>query len=171
MERLDIVGDSSPFFNINKKEEKKSRKAKSGKVFSSSLSGAQKKNEEEEIRSILEIAAGEEVRLEDALDEIHEIGEELKENPKLSLVKDYRRAVGLFIRYVVKKGFTLEKQKLRGFKVLKLPPGQQPELTVIQIVDRKLDELARQILENQRDQLEILRRIDEIYGILVDIST
>ncbi len=171
MERLDIVGDSSPYLNVTKKDEKKNRKTKGKKVFSNTLSGAEKKEAEGEIRSILHLSAGSEIDVEEALDEIHEVGEQLKENPKLNLVKEYRKAVGIFIRYVIKKGFSLDKHKLRGFKVLKLPPGQQPELTVIQIVDKKLDELARQIMENQKDQLEILRRIDEIYGILIDITT
>jgi uncharacterized protein len=171
MERLDIVGDSSPYLNVNKKEKNKSRKAKGKKVFSGTLAGAREHDEEQQLRSIFGISEGRQVDLEEALDDIHEIGEELKDNPKLSLVKDYRRAVGVFVRYVVKNGFSLEKHKLRGFKVLKIPKGQQPELTVIRIVDKKLDELARQILENQKDQLEILRRIDEIYGILVDITT
>ena len=171
MERLNTVGESSPFFSIDKKEEKKSRKSKGKKVFSSTLSGAQKGDAEGQVRSVFGISAEEEISIAEVIDDIHEIGEELKQNPKLSLVKDYRQAVGSFVRYVVKKGFCLEKHRLRGFKVLKIPKGQQPELTVIQIVDKKLDELARQILENQKDQLDILRRIDEIHGILVDIST
>lgn len=171
MERLDVVGDSSPYFNINKKEDKKSRKSKGKKVFSSTLSGARKSEEEAEIRSVLGLTPEDDIDLEEALDDIHQIGEELKDNANLGLVKKYRQAVGAFVRFVVKNGFSLEKQRLRGFKVLKLPAGQQPELTVIQIVDKKLDNLARQILSNQRDQLDILKRIDEIYGILVDITT
>ena len=79
--------------------------------------------------------------------------------------------MGTFVRYVIRKGLLLEKQKLKGFKVLKLRPGEQPELTVVRIVDKKLNELAHQVLKNQKEQMEILKRIDEIHGILVDLVT
>lgn len=171
MERLDIVGDSSPYFNVNKKEEKKSKKSKGKKVFSKELDNVHTGSEADKVREALGLSESEELDPERALDEIHDIGERLKGNPNLALVKEYRKAVGIFVRFVLKNSYTLEKQRLSGFKVLKLPQGQQPELTIIQIVDKKLDNLARQILQNQKDQLEILRRIDEIQGILIDLTT
>jgi uncharacterized protein len=172
MERLDLVGDSSPYFNINKKEEKKKpKKSTKAPIFSSLLSEASENADREEVGNLMALSEKLDLAPERALDEIHDIGEKLKKNPSLTLVKEYRQAVGTFVRYVIRKGFVLEKQKLKGFKVLKLRPGEQPELTVVRIVDKKLNELARQVLKNQKEQLEILQKIDEIQGILVDLIT
>ena len=50
MERIDLVGDSSPFFNINKKEEKKKTKKTGSKtVFSAKLDEATEEQESVEI--------------------------------------------------------------------------------------------------------------------------
>jgi uncharacterized protein YaaR (DUF327 family) len=172
MERLDLVGDSSPYFNIHKKEEKKkSKKSSKAPLFSSLLNEASETEDREEVGNLMALSEHLDVAPEKALDEIHDIGEKLKKNPTLALVKEYRQAVGTFVRYVIRKGLLLDKQKLKGFKVLKLRPGEQPELTVVRIVDKKLNELAHQVLKNQKEQMEILKRIDEIHGILVDLFT
>lgn len=172
MERLDFVGDSSPYFNIHKKDEKKkSKKSSKAPLFSSLLNEASETADREEVGNLMALSENLDVAPEKALDEIHDIGEKLKKNPTLALVKEYRQAVGTFVRYVIRKGLLLEKKKLKGFKVLKLRPGEQPELTVVRIVDKKLNELAHQVLKNQKEQMEILKRIDEIHGILVDLVT
>ncbi len=47
---------------------------------------------------------------------------------------------------------------------------QQKKYVIIRIVDDRLESLASHVLKGQADQLEILRRIDEIHGMLVDLT-
>lgn len=101
--------------------------------------------------------------LERLLDNLHEQGELLKEEPSLGNIKSYKEAVKGFLALVVKKTYSLE-ENLSGINILK-----RKRLTLITVIDQKLDKLAAGIMVNQKDQLELLRKIDEIQGLLVDL--
>ncbi|MEW5817485.1 MAG: YaaR family protein [Spirochaetota bacterium] len=163
MERIDPFG--AAVFNTQHKESKKVKKKSLFKTGFSSLISSVESDEEGDFLTLDQ--AGEKKSLESFLDEIHELGDKLKENPTLSRVQAYKTAVRNFVRYIVKYNFVVEKQRLSGFKVLKRKG--QPELTLIKIIDKKLDQLAAGVLQNQKEQLEILRRINEIEGLLVDL--
>ena len=47
---------------------------------------------------------------------------------------------------------------------------QQKKYVILRVVDEKLERLTAHVLKGQADQLDILRRIDEINGLLVDLS-
>ena len=97
------------------------------------------------------------------LDGIHESGDKLKENPTVELVQAYKKAVRDFVHYVVEKSYTVE-EKTSGGNILK-----RKKYYRIAVIDESLEKLGAEILRNQRDKLEILRRVDEIYGMLVDL--
>ncbi|MDR0450835.1 MAG: YaaR family protein [Treponema sp.] len=40
---------------------------------------------------------------------------------------------------------------------------------MVQVVDRKLEEMAARLLSDQLSQLELLARLEEINGLLVDL--
>ena len=101
--------------------------------------------------------------LETLLDEVHEAGDRLKENPNVDLVQAYKKAVRDFVHHVVERSFAVE-QKTSGRNILK-----RNVYFRITVIDESLERLAAEILRNQRDNLEILRRVDEINGLLVDL--
>jgi uncharacterized protein len=101
--------------------------------------------------------------LEDLLDDVHETGDRLKENPSVDLVQAYKKAVRDFVHYVVERSFAVE-QKTSGRSILK-----RNAYFRVSVIDESLEKLAAEILRNQRDNLEILRRVDEINGMLVDL--
>jgi uncharacterized protein len=101
--------------------------------------------------------------LEDLLDGVHEAGDALKENPTVDLVQAYKKAVRDFVHYVVERSFAVE-QKTSGRSILK-----RNAYFRVSVIDEALEKLAAEILRNQRDNLEILRRVDEINGMLVDL--
>jgi uncharacterized protein YaaR (DUF327 family) len=101
--------------------------------------------------------------LESLLDEVHETGDRLKENPSVDLVQAYKKAVRDFVHYVVERSFAVE-QKTSGRNILK-----RNAYFRVSVIDESLEKLAAEILRNQRDNLEILRRVDEINGMLVDL--
>jgi uncharacterized protein len=101
--------------------------------------------------------------LEELLDGVHQAGDKLKENPNVELVQAYKKAVRDFIHYVVDRSYAVE-QKTSGRSILK-----RNVYFRVSVIDKSLEKLAAEILRNQRDNLEILRRVDEINGMLVDL--
>lgn len=101
--------------------------------------------------------------LETLLDEVHESGDRLKENPSVDLVQAYKKAVRDFVHHVVERSFAVER-KTSGRNVLK-----RNAYFRVSVIDESLEKLAAEILRNQRDNLDILRRVDEINGMLVDL--
>ncbi len=102
-------------------------------------------------------------RLEETLDQVHQLGEQLSNNPTLSGVKQYKEAVRKFLHLIVKGCYRIdEKTSSKGIL-------NRKKYTQIRVIDEKLERLAIEVMQGQREQLEILRRVDEIYGALVDL--
>ena len=64
---------------------------------------------------------------------------------------------------VVKRGIDVEQQQ-SGADVLK-----RKRYALIRIIDDKLERLAAAMISNQRNQIELLAKIDEINGLIVDL--
>jgi uncharacterized protein YaaR (DUF327 family) len=108
--------------------------------------------------------------LQELLDAVHSSGDDLKNRPLPDNIKRYKQAVRNFLSYVVKNSYTVEEQISR----VRIKRGTDPDswskkYTQVQITDRKLEELAAAILSGQATQLDILGRIEEINGILVNL--
>ncbi len=120
----------------------------------------------EEARTEAQGAGGEpfsEAALESLLDEVHGAGDRLKENPTVELVRAYKKAVRDFVHYVVERSYAVE-ERTSGGNILK-----RKKYYLVQVIDESLERLGAEILRNQRDKLEILRRVEEINGMLVDL--
>jgi uncharacterized protein YaaR (DUF327 family) len=103
--------------------------------------------------------------LEAMLDEVHESGGELLAAQSLQNIKRYRNSVKAFLEHVLKKMVALE-QKSSGTNVLK-----RKRFTQVRVIDGKLERLVSELLASQRRQLDILGRINEITGLLVDLMS
>ena len=103
--------------------------------------------------------------LEELIDSVHERGDRLKEHPTPDNIADYRKAVSEFLQFIVKHAFEAEKIEGSHFHPLKKQYGY----TVIRVINEKLDALAAGILQSQYSQLDILRKVDEINGMIVDL--
>jgi uncharacterized protein YaaR (DUF327 family) len=101
--------------------------------------------------------------LQTLLDDVHSSGDELKNRPFPDEIIRYKKAVRNFIHYVVENSYTLE-EKTSGVNLLR-----RKKFTMVQVVDRKLEQLAAGIMAGQTNQIELLARIDEIAGILVNL--
>ena len=49
--------------------------------------------------------------------------------------------------------------------------GRHRVYGMIKLVDKNLDDLAQELVSEEKDHLSILGRVDEIRGLLLDIST
>lgn len=103
--------------------------------------------------------------LVELLDEVHEAGDELKSAQNLQNIKKYKSAVKAFLTFVVDRMLAVEENQ-SGVNILK-----RKRFTQIKVIDRQLERLVKDILQNQAEQLEILSKIDEINGLLVDLLT
>lgn len=102
--------------------------------------------------------------LEELLDDVHSLGDELKKTFTLATVRNYKQAVRGFIEFVIKH--SLKAQSVEGARMY---GKKQKRYTIIQVVDSKLDDLARGVLNGQKKQVDLLNRVDEIYGLLVNL--
>lgn len=110
------------------------------------------------------LEASPEDAIEELLDRVHSYGEELREHPTMERIKSYREAVSAFLSHVVQ--CSLEADTVEGARLN--PLKKQKRYTLVRVVNEKLERLAAGVLQNQLGQLEILRRVEEINGLLVD---
>ena len=164
MDKLGIVG-SAMVPHPEKRSGKKVEKEKSrGISFKSRL---EKNSDEVEFSAggVADGLSGTETT-EELLDEVYQLGELLKKDPSFSALKKYKNSVKRFYKYVV--SHSLEADRVNG----RLNPRtmSRKQYTLIAIVDEKLERLGACVLKNQKDQLDILKKVDEVYGILVDLK-
>ena len=103
--------------------------------------------------------------LEALLDDVHQSGEMLIESQSLENIKRYRLAVRAFLDYVVANMLTVE-QQTSGGNIMR-----RKRFTQVKIIDNKLERLVGSVLQNQGKQLDLLEKINEIRGLLVDLIT
>ncbi len=103
--------------------------------------------------------------LEALLDEVHSAGDVLKEKQLPDTIVAYKEAVRHFVRYIVSRTFDVT-ETISGTNILK-----RKKFTQVQVIDEKLEQLAAGILSNQRSQMNLLGRIEEINGLLVDLMS
>jgi len=109
-------------------------------------------------------AEGSEAVLESLLDEVYASGQELARNPSPENIVSYKKAVGRFVRQVVDGSVEIVETEGRLRKDMK-----KPKYSLLHVVDERLEKLGAYVLSNQKDRLEILRRVDELHGLLVDL--
>lgn len=161
MERITPSG-SPDLGRSGRKKERVEKKKKSAPVFTEAL----KKAETEEAQGVPgDSVFFDDLTLEEMIDQIHESGERLKESPSITRVMEYKQAVRNFMHHVVTRSLRVETREGARFNPLK----KQKKFTIIRIIDEKLERLAAGILQNQKNRLDLLKSIDEINGLLVDL--
>ena len=165
MDKLGIVG-SGFISHPEKRSGKKVGKEKAGRIsFKSRLDASHSEERLDGPLGIPEGLSGTETA-EELLDEVYQLGDALKKDGSLSALKRYRNSVRRFYQYVV--GNSLEADRVNG----RLNPRtmSRKQYTLIAVIDQKLERLGACVLKNQKDQLDLLKKVDEIYGILVDLK-
>ncbi|MFP3958550.1 MAG: YaaR family protein [Spirochaetaceae bacterium] len=102
--------------------------------------------------------------IEHLLDSVHRLGDELVHKRTFSAVQRYREAVKTFVRRVVSNSLDVEVHT-SGASVL-----SRKRFSLVQIIDHKLDRLVGGMLQSQEPQMELMSRVEEIHGLLVDLS-
>ena len=171
MAKIDFPDPGTSFLNpasyANVKPETKKAQGKSTvrKGQSSRFSSILETTREEaaaELGAPQELPVSEET-VNQLLDDVRSAGDELRNRPFPEEIIRYKRAVRDFLHYIVENGFTIERQT-SGTNLLK-----RKKFTLVQVVDKKLEDMTAMLMTNQMNQLELLARLEEITGLLVDL--
>ncbi|MBU0936232.1 MAG: YaaR family protein [Spirochaetes bacterium] len=142
-----------------KKAEQKKEATKSKRVFGSVLDEARQAGYTHPVSDV----PFTEAELAELLEAVHSTGDELKKDATPANIINYKKAVRDFIHQVVERSYDVC-ENTSGRNILK-----RKKYTSISVIDEKLERLAADIMMAQRDKLDILARLDEIYGLLVDL--
>lgn len=159
---MDKIDNLKNYFNF--KSQTKKRKAKLENVEKNDFSKTIKPiMEKKETDFNLEEEKENGDNLSVLLDEVYKKGDELKKSPTLYTIKEYKWSVKKLLKNITDKMLKLE-EKTSGLNILK-----RKRFTLIQVIDKKLEALAAEVLRAQNEQIKILSRVDEINGLLIDL--
>lgn len=153
-----------------KEASKKKRIEQSGKKISFSEVMRRNQEKEEFIAAGLppEIAG---MPPEDAAvflkDKMDEAGDRLANDVTSESFASYRLAVNQFVKYIVKNNFVVDKHNRIGIN--KRTGKKRDPLFEIQVVNQKLDMLAADMMATHLDKMQMLARLNEIQGLIVDL--
>lgn len=104
-------------------------------------------------------------RLSHMLDEISAHGKKLAKHTDVRDMKYYRELIRGFMNEIVSRSHKFTRENFLDRK------GRHRVYTMIKLVNEDLDELAQELIKDEKDRIFILNKIDEIRGLLLDILT
>lgn len=116
-------------------------------------------------------------------DAVSMAGNNFSEEQSQENLEKFKTSVSQFIKFVVSNNFEVTKHpnpkkrraqppsRLFFFSDYTVPKATRPEKTSIEIINEKLDALARETLSNQSSNLKLLAQVNEIKGLIVDLMS
>ena len=103
-------------------------------------------------------------KLNGLMSQIDEQGKKLADHMDIRHMKKYRGLVKSFINEVVNRSHSFERENFLDRR------GRHRVYGMVKLVDKNLDDLAQELVSEEKDHLSILGRVDEIRGLLLDIA-
>ena len=104
-------------------------------------------------------------RLNSLMEEITMQGERLYKRRDVKDMRHYRTLVKEFLNEVVTHSHSFTRENFLDRR------GRHRVYGIIHLVDENLDQLAQELMKDEKDNLAILGKIGEIRGLLLDIFT
>lgn len=104
-------------------------------------------------------------RLNSLMQEITVQGEQLAKKRDIKDMRHYRGLVKDFLNEVVTHSHAFSRENFLDRR------GRHRVYGIIRLVDENLDQLAQELMKDEKDNLAILGKIGEIRGLLLDIFT
>lgn len=104
-------------------------------------------------------------KLSGLMRDIEEQGAKIAKHMDIRDMKRYRNLVKEFMNEVTANSHEFSRENFLDRR------GRHRVYGIVKEVDKSLDELAQELLKNEKDNLEILKKVDDIRGMLLDIST
>lgn len=102
-------------------------------------------------------------RLTLMMEEITMQGKKLSKHMDIRDMKHYRALIKDFMNEIVSRSHKFSRENFLDKR------GRHRVYGMVKLVDKALDELAAELIKDEKDQLAILNKIDEIRGMLLDI--
>lgn len=104
-------------------------------------------------------------KLSGLMKDIEEQGSKIAKHMDIKDMKRYRSLVKEFMNEVTANSHAFSRENFLDRK------GRHRVYGIVKEVDKSLDDLAQELLKEEKDNLAILGKIDDIRGMLLDIST
>ncbi len=104
-------------------------------------------------------------RLDSMMKEITQQGKKLGKHMDIRDMKHYRTLIREFLNEVVNRSHKFSRENFLDRR------GRHRVYGMIKRVDAALDELAGELIKDEKDAIAILDKVDEIRGLLLDIVT
>ena len=104
-------------------------------------------------------------RLQGLMEEITMQGDKLSKRRDVKDMKRYRGLIKDFLNEVVTHSHSFSRENFLDRK------GRHRVYGIIRLIDENLDQLAQELMKDEKDNLAILNKIGEIQGLLLDIFT
>lgn len=102
-------------------------------------------------------------RLSGLMADIVTSGERIKKHMDIRDMRNYRSLVKSFLNEIVNRSHGFSRENFLDRR------GRHRVYGIIRLIDQNLDELAKQLIADEKDALAILNMVDEIRGLLLDI--
>jgi len=159
------------------KDDKKSKGVRKGeKTEFSKLFDSLRSKTAEQLGPLQDLPASDET-VNNLMDEVRDAGDRLKSRPLPEEIMNYKQAVRNFINYVIQNCYSKEYDEgipnflKPGFRGRRGTPQamEGKGYTKIVVIDKKLEDLAAMLLSSQARQMELVSRLEEIKGLLIDL--
>ena len=99
------------------------------------------------------------------LNEISEQGKKISKHTDVRDMKRYRELIKSFLNEVVYRSHKFSRENFLDRR------GRHRVYGIVRLIDENLDELAEELLKEEKDNIMILSKVGEIRGLLLDILT
>lgn len=104
-------------------------------------------------------------RLNLLMQDITQQGLKLSKHRDVKDMRKYRTLIKEFLNEIVNRSHHFSRENFLDRK------GRHRVYGIIKLIDENLDELAKELVKDEKDNISILSRIGEIRGLLLDIFT
>lgn len=92
-------------------------------------------------------------------------GKKISKHTDVKDMKRYRALIKDFLNEVVNRSHKFSRENFLDRR------GRHRVYGIIRLIDQNLDDLAAELMKEEKDNISILQKVDEIRGLLLDIFT
>ncbi|MGP1437795.1 MAG: YaaR family protein [Treponema sp.] len=155
---------SSQFFKTKDEKKLTDSKTERTKHFKDIIKESFYYAKQSSLDSIKNEKLTEEELIEKMQDEVYATGDALSDMISAENILAYKKAIKNFVEYILDHAYDVENVITGGVNPLK-----KKAWTIVKVINTKLDKLVSDLMYNQVKKLDVLRRIDEIKGLIVDL--
>ncbi len=109
--------------------------------------------------------AGLQEKINALMNEISEQGKKISKKTDVRDMKRYRQLIKEFINEIVYRSHEFSRENFLDRR------GRHRVYGIIRLIDKNLDDLAAELIKDEKDNISILNLVGEIRGLLLDIIT